>query len=612
MLHVLARRGPESRVVRLEAGGFVAATWHRWEQDLAGTPAFALEASERVLVAADASFHYRTDLRRAIEDAGGPAVDSASSDARLMLAAYEVWGERCFEFLEGEFAAVIFDKLRNQVVCGRDFLGRRPLFWSKIKGGILVASSVEAMRKHPDVSDLLNDANLISTIAGFRIAGARTIFRDVSAVQGGQTLSWQKGDPEVRLFRHWTPHVREDAKGDMREGATELRRLLVDAVRERLPSEGPAAVTLSGGWDSSAVLGAATLMPEVQSGRVDLKAVSISYPEGDPGYEDDLIRSISTALSVPVEWIPIDRIPFFCLERDRRATRDEPFRHLYEPWNRSLSRTARSLGARVVLDGIGGDQLFQVSDIYLSDLFWSGKWVRLLREWREKPYSLHPTFFGLVVLPGAPGLVSRLMRVLARRDRWPNYFDLPVPPWIRSEAVRSSQVLEIERSEYPDPTGPRWQAEARWHWMNSFILRGFAELGRFALEEGVQLGSPLADKRVVEFALRRPLEERAKGAETKRTLREAMRGILPDEVLAPRPHRTGTTDGFSHKSMLREFPAHLNTLLEAPLRLEEMGIVDTQALRAAAEQYTDRRQVSLRVSLFYTYQAELWLRAHLP
>lgn len=612
ILESLANRGAESWVTRFPEGGFLGVRWNQWEQDLARTSGFGFARSERALVVADATLHYRSALCRTIKGEGGRTVTRADSDAELILAAYEVRGERCFEALEGEFACIIVDTKRDRVVCGRDFLGRRPLFWSRISGGLLVASTLQAARRHPAVSDAINEANLISTIAGFRISGDGTIWRDISALPGGHTLRWQQGDPEVQVFRHWSPEIREERGANLPDGAVELRRLLVDAVNERLPDHGPAAVTLSGGWDSSAVLGAATLAGQVQSGASRILPVSISYPEGDPGHEDPFIRSIANRVAMPINWISIDEIPFFSAERDRRAARDEPYRHLYEPWNRCLSRRARSLGARVVLDGIGGDQLFQVSDIYLSDLFWTGRWMRLFREWRQKPYSFRQVFPRLVVLPGMPRPLTRLVEIMARRERLPHYFDLPVPRWIRQQAIQSSGVLQIERSEYPDPEGPRWVAEARWHWMSSFIFRGFAELGRFALEEGVELRSPLADKRVVEFALSRPLGERARGGETKRALRKSMERILPDEVLAPRSHRTGTTDGFSHRSMVREFPTHLRTLLESPLRLEEMGIVDTEAYLAAAGRYADRRQSSLRVSLFCTYQAELWLRANLP
>src|SRR5690606_17634024 len=97
--------------------------------------------------------------------------------------------------------------------------------------------------------------------------------------------------------------------------------------------------------------------------------------------------------------------------------------------------------------------------------------------------------------------------------------------------------------------------------------------------------------------------------ETKLLLRSAMRGLLPDDVLAPRPYRTGITGGYSHRGMVELFPELLERTLRKPLILEELGIVDTDALRRAYVEYPRRGDSATRVNLYYTLQTELWLRA---
>jgi hypothetical protein len=187
-----------------------------------------------------------------------------------------------------------------------------------------------------------------------------------------------------------------------------------------------------------------------------------------------------------------------------------------------------------------------------------------------------------------------------------------MPVWFREKFLLDTGLADRDLAHLPDSQRTHAAAETAWYWSSPFIHRAVAHLGTFALEEGIELRSPLADRRIVEFALRRPREERAAGPETKRLLRAAMEGLLPDAVLAPRPQRTGTTDGFSHDRMRREFPALLRDQLSQPLRLEELGIVNSKTLRRAAASYRERGQSELRVALLWTYHTEQWLRMNTP
>jgi asparagine synthase (glutamine-hydrolysing) len=131
-----------------------------------------------------------------------------------------------------------------------------------------------------------------------------------------------------------------------------------------------------------------------------------------------------------------------------------------------------------------------------------------------------------------------------------------------------------------------------------------------ALEEGIQLRSPLYDARVIELALARPRRERSSGAETKLLLRKAVEGLLPEHVLAPRAAKTGTTGAYFERSMREGYPP----LCEEFLRCSELasaGMIDAEELRRSATAYSrGAASGQVGVNLFFTLQAELWLRAH--
>jgi asparagine synthase (glutamine-hydrolysing) len=129
------------------------------------------------------------------------------------------------------------------------------------------------------------------------------------------------------------------------------------------------------------------------------------------------------------------------------------------------------------------------------------------------------------------------------------------------------------------------------------------------LQEGVEVRSPLLDMKIVEFGLGRPIAERFDGQTTKILLRQAMAGLLPPEILAPRTRRTGTTVGFSRRRMREAYPALVARIFEEPIRLSEVGIVDPVALRASADAYlAGRGDDYLRVNLFQAMKVEFWLR----
>src|SRR5690606_1113497 len=130
----------------------------------------------------------------------------------------------------------------------------------------------------------------------------------------------------------------------------------------------------------------------------------------------------------------------------RARSRDEPYAHLYERWNAALADGSRACGARVALDGNGGDQLFQNSDVFLADLFRSGHWLTLAREWKARPRGGFRSFFGTVVQPNmTPGLHS-VATAMRRGRRLRNYLERPVAPWIDAGFAARHELENRDRA----------------------------------------------------------------------------------------------------------------------------------------------------------------------
>jgi asparagine synthetase B (glutamine-hydrolysing) len=214
------------------------------------------------------------------------------------------------------------------------------------------------------------------------------------------------------------------------------------------------------------------------------------------------------------------------------------------------------------------------------------------------------------VQPLLPPPALALAARLRGGRRLSGHFERELPPWFSASFAHRHELLERDRAAIPPWHGQgAAAAEARWLLSYAFFPRVLATVAGFALEEGVELRSPLFDRRVVEFALARPREDRAQGAETKRLLREAMRGSLPDTLLAPRARRTGMPGAYLARSLRQRHAAEVDRLLAAPLTLESAGVVNASVLRGAWARFRAGDNSVPALHLLLTLHAELWMRS---
>jgi asparagine synthase (glutamine-hydrolysing) len=605
----LEARGGDRTALWRGDGAVLGVTRYEWElEEGFSGPVLVLE-EEGCVVAADATLYHLADLRRRLRARGEEA--RGATPSHLILAAYRAWGEGCTRWLEGDFAFILWDTRERRLLASRDFSGRRRLFYADLGETLVIGSTVGAVLEHPACPEELNLPVLAATASMLLSAGgAETSYRAIQVFPAASDLLWSPGSrPRVRL--HWEPSPAAGvAELPFERAAEELNELLSAALREQLGREGPTTVWMSGGWDSTAVFGIGKGVLRAGGRGGDLQPVSMSYPVGDPGREDEVIERIADYWGVRPHWVDSEGVSLFDDPLESAARRDEPLAQLYETWNRALAAASRECGARVALDGCGGDQLFQVSDIFLSDLLRRGRWSELVQECRIRGGRGRRHLLVYALAPLLPQPISRWFSALLRGDGVGSPYGRPLAKWLDRDFVRRHDLLARERALVPESgAADRVAAEASWYLTTPLLLHGLSLIAELALQEGVELRSPLYDRRVVEFALARPRWERASGRETKYLLRRSVRGLLPDEVLAPRPHRTGVTVGYSRRRMRESYPAHFEELFASPLVLAELGIVDTEALKSEVSEYLRAGGDFRRVSLFYTLQAEWWLRA---
>lgn len=565
----------------------------------------AIASEAGIVVVADAALYYRTDLLRGLRVRDSRP--SGPTPAHLVLAAYRAWGDRCARRLEGDFAFIIWDSVARRMIAARDVNATRPLFYTETRDGLLLASTVAGLVA-AGAEPALNLSHLGEVAAGLALDETSTCLAAIQRIPAAHALTCA-GDGPATLKAHWEPPTFETGRHlTLEDGALELRDLLTHAVQERLDAARPTSVWLSGGWDSPAVFGAGML---ATSGDVDrVRAVSMTYPVGDPGREDELITSIAERWGAEPQWIDSGQISLLDRLGAGAGRRDEPFAHVFEHWNRALARGSRAVDSRVALHGNGGDQLFQVSLVYLADLVRIGRLLAVARECRARGVRDARTLFRWAIQPLLPAFALQAATVLRRGRPLPAYLGRDVPSWINATFARRHAFHERARTTPARRPGESFAAvESRYYMTAPYFPRVYACVSGIAREEGVEVRSPLMDPRVIAFAAERPREERASRQETKRLLRAAMRGIIPDHVLAPRRTRTGTTGRLFGRAF-RDAGAGLIESAIRDSRLGELGIIEPAGLRRGWEAWKASGDGNLGVALFLTLQTEFWTRAH--
>jgi len=279
---------PEYRCKLVGASGQARALY------LAGQIEMALPSSAqwpgRGVVFDGALFNGR-DLQ---DQLGDVSASADNNDAALVLAAYLRWGEDVLRRLKGIFALIIWDSVRDILLCVRDPLGVHPMFYADAGHTLFVAPSIDALIGQPQISAIVNRAALADYLLDRFPKLEETFFAGVSRVPPGHVL---RVAPEGRrTYRYWDP-APEGAMNWV--GPQELERFdeLLDAAVTRYLGFGPAGIFLSGGLDSVTVAAVAAEQSRAH-GLPNPWALSLIFPDAEVN-EEVIQRSVATQLGLP-------------------------------------------------------------------------------------------------------------------------------------------------------------------------------------------------------------------------------------------------------------------------------------------------------------------------
>lgn len=461
-------------------------------------------------------------------------------DTEVVLHLYEEYGPACLQYLNGQFAIAIWDKVRRTLFLARDRVGIRPVFYTVVDEQLIFGSEIKSLLAHPAVQARLSPEALAQLLTFWSVLPPATIFDGIKQLPPGHYLLLKDGRWDIQPY--WSLDFTESAEQRTADSwAEELENLLIDATQIRLRADVPVGAYLSGGLDSS--LTTAFIRRHTDT-PLDTFSIAFSDPQFD---ESAFQRRMAGELGT-------DHRVVYCTQADIGHIFPDVIWHVETPLLRTapapmflLSQLVHDHDLKVVITGEGADEILGGYDIF--------KEMTIRRFWARQPNSQI-----------RPLLLGRLYPEIGQLNQGNNAFlmaffkknleDTQLPYY--SHFIRWTNTARNQRFLAQQQTAPLRLAEeqvtlpdqfTRWSglaqaqyleiatFLSPYLLA--AQGDRVAMAHSVEGRFPFLDYRVIEFCNHLPARMKMRGLTEKWLLRRIARKYLPAEISTrrKRPYR---------------------------------------------------------------------------
>ncbi len=598
-----------------------------------------------LVITADA----RIDNRDALLQTLNLNVDASGiSDSEIILAAYQKWGQDCPKHLLGDFAFAIWDG-RNQILfCARDHFGVRPFYYYRSEQCLIFASEIKALLSLPNVPRQLNELRIAEYFLPLMLEDkSTTVYEDISRLPSAHWVKVSAREDFKPPHCYWSLDCSTTViLPTDQDYAAAFRDIFFEAVRCRLRSAFPIGSHLSGGLDSSTVTCVAHELLQ-QSSSSKLHTFSNIFERISSCDEREYFNLVLAQGSYIPHFIQADRSGPLSDWQDFFNYIDEPFLGPSHFLVHGLNRATQAAGVRICLDGFDGDTVVSHGSYYFTELARKGDWKTFVAEAEaiSKHFNTSP---GTLLFSYAMPYLSDLARkgkwltfskrvneisqsfTISRRKMWLQYGLKPnFPQWLlclfgrirhgrqrtepshcilnpqftarpriaklcKSRALYRSQPLSVREDQYKDLTSGSF----------THVL----ELAdQCASAFSIEVRHPFMDKRLVEFCLALPPEQKLRNGWSRIVMRRAMAGVLP-EPIQWRGGKTSMEENFQQGLVHTDRAILENMLLDKCSQAE--NFLDLEALRRCLKAVfsQDREQERATMSVWKGTALSLWLK----
>jgi asparagine synthase (glutamine-hydrolysing) len=499
---ILRHRGPDEESVWLSTDSRMGLGHRRLSIiDLVTGHQPVMNETGSIRAVVNGEFYGFEEIRAGLEGKGH--CFRTKSDSEILVHLYEEHGRDALRFLRGEFAFVLWDAKRQSLIAARDRFGIKPLFYAETAERVLFASEVKALFAAGASREW--DAESFYQQLFIFLHQDRTLFKGIKQVPPGCFIEIYGARKE--LHRYWDldyPQADECSSVDESVAVERVRELIEDSVRARMRADVPVSGFLSGGIDSSAVVGFSTHF----DGR-PVRCFTVSFDDHD--YDEmGVAERTASALGIPIEKVFVGP--------------EETVRHFTDAvWHAEtfgvnwhgiarylLCRSIRSSGLKVALTGEGGDEMFAGYLQMRQDLQTAGRSTSATEDLTEVERQL--------------GFVPSWIQKLAVSRAVFSLFLAEPPAWNPYtrfvEQFRDSCQLQ----------GRSRVHQSLYLWVRSVLLNYILYSERLEMAHAIETRLPLLDHHLFEYARTLSVGYLIRGATEKYIFREAARPVLTEEV----------------------------------------------------------------------------------
>jgi asparagine synthase (glutamine-hydrolysing) len=533
MLHIISHRGPDESGIyhsRFATLGNVRLSII----DIGGGQQPLSDISGRFWIVFNGEIFNYKELRIDLEKKG--IIFRTKSDTEVLVQLYSVYGKKCLNLLNGQFAFAIWDKQKEELFIARDRVGIRPLFYNIRAGIFSFASEIKALFQQKEINRELHPESLSQVYTFWTAITPNTAFRDIYELPPGHFATYNRKGLTVEKF--WELKFNgSGSKLSLQDAIDGFHELFSDAVRIRLRADVEVAAYLSGGIDSSATV---AYIKEIEPGILNTFSIGFNEKDFDESdYQNEAAKYFDTTHKSMI-----------CSSKDISDSFPRVVWHSETPLLRTapapmmlLSGLVRKNNIKVVVTGEGSDEILGGYDIFKEakiKRFWASQPDSAIRPLLLKklyPYltqmkDINPKilkmFYGYKLEDTDNPFYSHLLR-------WnnSNHIKKHFAGSIKQDLRDYSSLTELEK-RLPE-NFDSWDQLAKSQWLETTVfMSGYllsSQGDRMALANSVEGRYPFLDYRVIEFCSSLPADYKLKGLNEKYLLKKLLRNKIPDKIL---------------------------------------------------------------------------------
>jgi len=519
MVASIKHRGPDSQGFFSESG-ICLGVCRLAIIDLVSGDQPILNEDGSIVVVFNGEIYNYPELRSELQNLGHRF--TSTTDTEVLVHGYEEYQENVVDKLNGMYAFAIYNLKTNKLILARDHAGIKPLYFASTKKGDLAfASEVKGLLQVEGIDPQCDPVGLKRILSLGYIPGDKTMFKGIHKLRPGTVLTYHKGKVKQRSF--WNPNISEARSQNISEVIPKLKKILNESISRHMISDVPIGAFLSGGLDTSTVVG---LMSKISAKPVQTFTLGFSEPTDE--IED--AKKVSEHFGTEHHDMILDPAQLIKELPNLIWHGEAPKINLYPYF---ISKLAKK-HVKVVLSGLGGDELF-------AGYIYRYKHIQRAESLANSPYYPAIRILGSIsnLIPNSlsPRLKRRLEAIKLVKKRGKLFLSTHGLNNLSNFKVAGSKLLNIADGDLFNEyriffnsnesfMQQTLRAEFRTKLVDDFLVVDDAMTMAHSLEERV----PLLDRKLTEYAFTIPIEMKLRDGVGKYVLRKSVEDLLPKEM----------------------------------------------------------------------------------